>query len=292
MLSELDAQLGPPEAELLRTVLRDLAERVQHALADNLIGIYLNGSFALGAGDIHSDVDFLVVTRDDLDPGEEARIRQIHRQLPTRGEHWAHVLEGSYATVSQLRERSSSSRPWLYVDNGQREMEMSNHDNTENFRWVLRNCGLVVTGPRPDSLLSEVPTRAIREEAADMAVRRGRDALADPAYLENAWGQPHEVLMQCRLLYSASTGRVAAKNDAARWCLGLLPSEWRELVEAAISDRPFPWERIHRQAERQLTALTRRFIADMQPRIVHASLKPVQEGRPHNSSTGSSENQH
>ncbi len=274
MLPELDAQLDAHEADLLRAVLGDFAERVQTALGDNLVGVYLKGSFALGAGDVHADVDFLVVTAQELDPNEESKIREIHRRMPTRAEHWARVLEGSYATADQLRERANSNQSWLYVDNGQREMELSSHDNTETFRWVLKNRGLPITGPPPDSLLPEVPTQVLRQEAAALAVRRHDDALSDLEYLENGWGQPHEVLTQCRMLYSASTGQVAGKNEAARWCLTVLPTEWHQLVEAAIADRPNPWERVHKRADPRLTALARRFIEEMKPRIATASTGP------------------
>ena len=274
MLPDLDAQLDAHEADLLRAVLGDLAERVQTALGSNLEGVYLKGSFALGAGDVHADVDFLVVTRQELDPDEESSIREIHRRMPTRAEHWAHVLEGSYATADQLRERADPQQPWLYVDNGQREMEFSTHDNTETFRWVLKNRGLAITGPPADSLLPDVPTQVLRDEAAELALRRHDDALADPEYLENGWGQPHEVLTQCRMLYSASTGQVAAKSDAARWCLTVLPAEWHELVNAAIADRPNPWERVHTRADPHLAALARRFIEEMKPRITAASMGP------------------
>lgn len=278
MLPELETQLDPHEADLLRAVLGALADSVQTALADNLIGIYLKGSFALGAGDVHADVDFLVVTNRELDSDEESKIREIHRQMPTKTEHWARVLEGSYATVDQLRERADPNQPWLYVDNGQQEMESSTHDNTETFRWVLKNRALVITGPPADSLLPEVPTQALRDEAAALAVQRHHDALADPEYLKNGWGQPHEVLTQCRMLYTASAGQVAGKNDAARWCLTVLPTEWHQLVEAAIADRPNPWDRVHRQADPHLTALARRFIEDMKPRILAASTGPLHDG--------------
>lgn len=271
MLPELDAQLDAHEADLLHAVLGDFADRVQIALGDNLVGVYLTGSFALGAGDIHADVDFLVVTAQELDADRESSIREIHRRMPTRAEHWARVLEGSYATAAQLRERADSNRSWLYVNNGRREMELSGHDNTETFRWVLKNRGLPVTGPPPDSLLHEVPTQVLRHEAAALAVRRHDAVLSDPEHLENGWGQPFEVLTQCRMLYSASTGQVAGKNEAARWCLTVLPTEWHPLLEAAIADRPNPWERIHQRADPRLTALARRFIEEMEPRISGAS---------------------
>lgn len=277
MLPELERQLDAAEAASLRAVLGALADNVQTALGDNLIGLYLKGSFALGAGDVHADVDFLVVTDRELDSDEEPKIRDIHRQMPTMAEHWAHVLEGSYATIDQLRERANPNHPWLYVDNGQTEMELSTHDNTETFRWVLKNRGMVITGPLADSLLPAIPTQALRDEAAALAVQRHHDALADPEYLENGWGQPHEVLTNCRMLYSASTGQVASKKGAARWCMSMLPTEWHELIEAAIADRPNPWERVHRKADSRLTNLTRRFIEEMKPRIVAASAEPLLE---------------
>ncbi|MEI2810918.1 MAG: aminoglycoside adenylyltransferase domain-containing protein [Nocardioides sp.] len=278
MLPELDRQLDTHEAALLRAVLGALADNVQAALGHNLIGVYLKGSFALGAGDVHADVDFLVVTNRELESDVESKIRDIHRQMPTRAEHWAHVLEGSYATIDQLRERANPNDPWLYVDNGQTEMEPSTHDNTETFRWILKNRGLVITGPPADSLLPQVPTQALRDEAAALAVQRHHYALADPQYLENGWGQPHEVLTNCRMLYSASTGQVASKNGAARWCIGVLPTEWRELIEAAIADRPNPWERVQKQADSRLTTLTRRFIEDMKTRIAAAATGPLLDG--------------
>ena len=277
MLSELDAQLDAHEADLLRAVLAAFSDHVQTALGDNLMGVYLKGSFALGAGDVHADVDFLVATLRELGPDEESSVREIHRIMPNRAEHWAHVLEGSYAPLDHLRARADPAQSWLYVDNGQREMQWSTHDNTETFRWVLKNRGLVITGPPAASLLPDVPTNALRAEAAELAVRRHHDALDDPEYLENGWGQPHEVLTQCRMLYSATTGRVAAKNDAARWCLTALPARWHQLLNAAIADRPNPWERIHTSADPGLTALSRTFIEEMKTRIVDASCGPLRE---------------
>lgn len=274
-LAELDAQLLPEEADLLRVVVADLAYQAASALGENLVGIYLTGSFALGAGDIHADVDFLAVTRQPLDDEEERRVRQLHRRLPDRPEHWAHNLEGSYAPINELRERADADRPWLYINNGEREMEHSNHCNTETLRWVLRQHGLSIAGETARHVLSEVPIDVLREEAARLAVIRRAYALADAEYLVNGWGQPYEVLTHCRMLYTASTGRVVGKSEAAHWCVHELSSEWAELLQAAIDSRPNPWQRVHTQADPRLTALTRRFIEDMTPRIVAASEGPL-----------------
>lgn len=277
-LARLNAQLDTDEAELLRVVLTDLAEQAAYALGDALVGVYLKGSFALGAGDVHADVDFLAVTHTPLSEEQEGRVRELHRRLPDRQEHWAHNIEGSYAPLGELRARAQGERLWLYVDNGARQMEYSAHDNTENFRWVLKHHGIAVSGPPAGTLIDDVPTDALRAEAARLAVSRGEQALADPEYLANGWGQPHEVLAHCRMLYTASTGRVVGKCDTARWCIRELPPAWSELLQAAVDARPNPWQRVHAEADPRLTRLTRRFIAAMTPRIVAAASGPLRDG--------------
>ena len=275
MLPELDVQLDPRDAYALRAVLGSLSQHAHRVLGERLVGVYLKGSFALGAGDAHADVDFLIVTNGPLSRGQEEAVREVHRRLPDRAEHWAHVLEGSYAELADLRERADSDKPWLYVDNGQREMELSAHDNTEVFRWVLKNRALAVAGPDASSLLPHVPPQAIRDESARQATNRRVDALADPEYLENGWGQPHEVLTNCRMLYTASTGEVTSKSASGRWCLTVLPTEWHRLVEAAIASRPNPWQRVHRSADPRWPALTAQFIEYMTSRIAEAAVAPL-----------------
>jgi hypothetical protein len=271
VLARLRSQLGDEEAELLVSVLATLAERVHSILGATLAGVYLKGSFALESGDIHADVDFLVATQHGLDAEQETAVRDLHRVLPDQEEHWAHVLEGSYASLDQLRVRADPSTPWLYVDNGNRDMEWSTHDNTEVFRWVLYNRALSICGPAPATLIDEVPPWALRDEAASLAVRRAEDIAADMDYLRNAWGQPHEVLTRCRLLYTAANAEVIGKLDAARWAKSVVPDEWHDLIDQAIADRPYPTVRVHQHADSARAERSWEFIEFMAPLIAQAA---------------------
>lgn len=271
ILQELDQQLDEGEAGLLRTVLVDLAERIKRILGADLAGVYLKGSFALGAGDVHADVDFLVATAQSLNPAQEQAVREVHAVLPDRDEHWAHNLEGSYASLGDLRRRADPSTRWLYVDNGNRAMEWSAHDNTEAFRWVLHNRALTILGLPAAKLADEVPARALRTESASLALTRMQDIAADPVYLRNAWGQPHEVLTRCRLLFTATRAQVAGKAEAGWWCHGFLPDEWHGLIEQAIADRADPWQRVQRAADPALATRTWEFVQFVTPLIVSAA---------------------
>jgi hypothetical protein len=257
----LGSQLDDVEATLLSSVLDELAGEAQRLLGQSLVGVYLTGSFALGSGDLDADVDFLVATRDRLGAAQEAAVRTLHRTLPDREAHWAHVLEGSYAGLDDLRRRADPHTPWLYVDNGNREMEWSAHDNTEVFRWVLHHRAVAVQGPPAASLVEDVPA----------AVPRTRGIAADPDYLRNAWGQPHEVLTRCRLLFTATRAEVTGKADAATWCKGVVPAEWHDLIDRAVTDRPHPTVRVHQSADPALAQRTWEFIELLAPLIAGAA---------------------
>jgi hypothetical protein len=271
VLERLRPQVGDAEANLLVSVLGDLAAAVKTVVGELLVGVYLHGSFALGSGDIHSDVDFLVATSQRLDAGREAAIRDLHRVLPDRDAPWTRVLEGSYASLDDLRNRADPGTPWLYVDNGNRDMEWSSHDNTEVFRWLLRNRAVTIHGQTAATLIDDVPSRVLRREAAALAVRRMHDLAADPDYLRNGWGQPHEVLTRCRLLFTATRAEVTGKTDAARWSRGVVPEEWHDLIDRAVTDRPHPTVRVHQPADPGLAERTWEFVEFMTPLIADAA---------------------
>ncbi len=54
------------------------------------------------------------------------------------------------------------------------------------------------------------------------------------------WDQAYFVLTLCRLLYTAATGGVAGKAQAAEWATRELDPHWRRLVERAIGARNDP----------------------------------------------------
>jgi hypothetical protein len=55
----------------LDAVLAQLVAGLRATLGDNLVGVYLQGSFAVGDADEHSDVDFLVVIERELTEDEQ-----------------------------------------------------------------------------------------------------------------------------------------------------------------------------------------------------------------------------
>ena len=95
----------------LDAVLAHLTDKVRAILGDNLVGLYLQGSFAVGDADEMSDCDFMVAIARDLTADERAELQAMHaaiHDLPH--EPWRHRLEGSYAPVDIMRRQSAEPR--------------------------------------------------------------------------------------------------------------------------------------------------------------------------------------
>lgn len=232
---------NPTQFPELNDLLHELTERAAGILGGNLVGAYLQGSFAVGDADIHSDCDFLIPVHGPITPDQEARLRTLHDEIPTRPGHWPHHLEGSYPNKDELRTLDGLGRPWLYIDHGWREMQWSTHCNTEVVRWSLRECGVTLTGPDPTELVDPVGRDALTARMRDYA-RSFLPDLYSWTSLEIAWSQRYAVMTLCRILYTFHEGRVASKKAALRWAKGHVDPHWSDLLQQALDDRRLGWD--------------------------------------------------
>lgn len=241
----------------LNAVLDELVASVRAILAENFCGAYLQGSFAVGDADIYSDVDFIVVTNDEVGVGQLAALQDMHARIYALDVPWAQHLEGSYIPVRSLRRLDPSRPPYLYLDNGSTELIWDNHCNTEVVRWSLREHGIVLAGPDPKSLVDPVSADQLRREVVT-TMREWVDWAKAPDM--SPWRQPTLVLSYCRMLHTLSIGRVTSKREAGEWALGALDPEWATFIQGALDDRPDPGARVHQPAEPETVERTLAFI--------------------------------
>ncbi len=217
-------------------VLAEVADHAADVLGDDLVGVYLEGSFALGAGDVCSDVDFIVVMKTPLGDQREGRLRAFHRELPTRQEHWAQHLEGSYALLDDLLDPARTGREWLFVDHGQQDMSWDTHGNDMVHRWVLREHGIVIVGAPPAVVVAPVGSADLQREAQCELDGLLRSLLAWLDF-DIAWAQRYLVVTYCRVLFTLMDGRVASKPEALRWAARTLDPTWQTLIWQTLDDR-------------------------------------------------------
>jgi hypothetical protein len=226
----------------LDELLRELLDTWRSILGENLAGAYVQGSFALGAGDQHSDCDWIVALHERPSASQEAELRALHDELPTREQHWPHDMEGSYAPIGELASIDSLGCEWLFNDHGLRTLEWDDHCNRAYTRWILREHGIVLSGPEPQTFMPPVPEDALRAESAAQLPTLIDDLATWIDMDRNAWGQRYAVVTACRLLYTVDTARVASKAGALEWAQRTLDARWRPLLGQVRDDRERGWD--------------------------------------------------
>jgi predicted nucleotidyltransferase len=224
----------------LNELLEELVARAGSIFGDNFVGAYLTGSFALRAADVHSDCDFLVVTEERVVGREQRALRELHDEIPGRSGYWAHNLEGSYAPRRELQIPAALDK-WLYVDRGWRVLQWSNHCNTEEMRWTLRESGITLAGPEPHELVPEVSADALRDRMRQL-IGSFLPNLFSWTSFDIAWAQRYAVTTLCRMLYTLDTGQVASKQAALEWAKDALISAWNDLIQQVLDDRGLGWD--------------------------------------------------
>ena len=226
----------------LDELLDELLGHWRRILGDDLAGAWVQGSFALGAGDQESDCDWLVATHRPLTDQQVAALREVHDEIPTREGHWPHDIEGSYAPLAELGSVDHLGREWLFNDHGHRTLVWDDHCNRGYTRWILREHGITLVGPEPRSFMEEVPAELLRAEAraaiptllTDLATWIDIDTIA--------WGQRYAVVTASRILYTLATAEVASKPGALEWAQRTLEPRWRPLLGQVRDERTRGWE--------------------------------------------------
>lgn len=240
----------------LNALLADFAAGLEATLPDILVGLWLQGSFALEAGDEASDVDFVAALRRDLDPGEQAALQSLHSELHHRPTPWAERLEGSYFPLRVLRRRAGqpsdppgeaprpadwldpatqmrgpSGYPLLFIGNGHEELVRSEHDDTQVVRWITRERGVVLAGADPRGLIAPVTGQDLDAEVRRLLFAKSDDWLAYD--IDAQWVWAFFITICCRMLHTLSSGEVASKKAGTDWALAHLNSAWAEPIQAA-----------------------------------------------------------
>jgi hypothetical protein len=225
----------------LDEVLRGLLDDVRRILGEDFVGMYLQGSFALRAGDAYSDADFLVVTRTLPSGDAEQQLRQLHDEIPTRPGIWNRNIEGSYADAASLKTAAGMGTQWLFNDHGHRTLRWDDHCNNLHTRWILRSHGIVLDGPPVEEVVDPVDEQALRTAARE-ALPHVVEGVREWAPMDHAWTPRYLVQTCCRVLYTATTGQVASKPQALTWAEGVLEPTWWPLLRAVAAERATPWQ--------------------------------------------------
>ena len=220
----------------INSVLEELLSRVRAILGRRFVGMYLDGSLAIGDFEPDkSDLDFVVVT--DGEPSAETfrDLKTMHERIAAGTSKWAKELEGSYIPQRALRhDRRPAAHP--YIDRGSTLAIV--HQESGYWiihRHVLREHGVVLAGPPPRTLIDPVQPSELREAVLGILREWWAPMLVDAPLLQNSFYRCYAVLTMVRMLYTIRHGAIVSKLVAARWAEEALDRRWSPLIRDALA---------------------------------------------------------
>lgn len=215
-----------------------LLDGVQRVLGEEAVGVYVHGSLALGAFQPESsDIDFLVATRSELNAAQLTALVQMHAELRSLGYPQAEHMEGSYIPQALLN-RYDPHQCWHPALRCDGSFGVDGHGSDWIIqRAIIRERGIPLHGPEPDTLIAPVAADELRQAARSILQEWWAPLLKDASRLGTSEYRAYAVLTMCRCLYTIETGRVASKPAAAKWAIGLYGSAWEALIREALAWR-------------------------------------------------------
>ena len=226
----------------LRTVLNAFVDEIAAELGENLVGIYLVGSIASGDFDLDSDVDFLVVTNTELAEADMKALQDIQIRIHAMDCYPAKHLEGSYISIGDLNNWSIvGDKRLYYFDNGSIVYEQSAHDNKWHVRWILRERGIPLVGPKPELILNPIPLpemfAEIKMTMLEVMNLFQNEINGSLSFWNSRFGQSFAVLSYCRMLHTLHTGTVQSKKAGMNWVKQFVDPKWTNIIDRAWKER-------------------------------------------------------
>ena len=228
---------SPTPYPAVNEVVKLLLANVKAILHDQFVGMYLYGSLA--SGDFNpatSDIDFLVVTTDALGAETITKLEAMQNLAWATSLQRAGKLEGAYVPKELIRRHKPDGQACPILNEGKLSVEKLGSDWIIQ-RHVVREVGVVIEGPDPQTLIDFVSPAEIRAAVVGTLHEWWFPMLVDPTWLrENESGdRAFAVITMCRVLHALENGTIVSKPKATQWAQAKLGEPWTGLINKALA---------------------------------------------------------
>src|SRR3989338_392224 len=224
-------------------LLNDLVELSKSCLGDNLVGVYLHGSLAMGCfNPSASDIDLLIVIKKVLARKDKQRIGSALIGLVDQ--YATNKLELSIVTTGTLKNFKYPTSYELHFSNenvsdftdGEFDLMKPSEDADLAAHFVIaKKRGICLYGEPIQSVFPDVQNKYyLKSIAQDF----------DWSYNNVVKGQEngtcrvpiYAVLNSCRVLGFINDGLITSKSEGGRWAIEHLPKEYTPVILEALNE--------------------------------------------------------
>lgn len=219
----------------IQVALERAVELFRTELGNNLTGVYLHGSLAMGCYNlVQSDIDLLVIVKADVSLEIKKQLAQkllmFQKQLPNqRGVEVSIILESylhnfKYPTPFEFHysdyhhERYESDEN--YICGGFEDPDLAAHVVITYHR------GIALFGPPVQEIFQPIDMRYYKESIIYDIDNALQNIVESPAYY---------TLNLCRVLCFLKEGSITSKKEGGEWGLAALPAVYHPLIEHCLN---------------------------------------------------------
>jgi len=185
-----------------------------------------------------SDVDFIVLTREDISDGQFTALQELHNLFDRSGSLWSKRIEAAYIPLAALNHLSSTTALYPQIEKGTELVRSPLEIGWAFQRHTLREHGIIVVGPSLRSMIDPVSKLEMRRTAATIIRGWQEQSQHDPSWIK--WvrqksSQALLVLTLCRIRYSLVTGSVVSSPAAGHWARAVCGPRWSLLIDYALT---------------------------------------------------------
>lgn len=225
---------------LYQNILDEIVNKSKIIFKENLIGIYLHGSLAMGCfNPDKSDIDLIIVIRNDITDSQKLQfmnhIVEQNKIAPSKGIELSIVKEEYcrkflYPTPFELH-FSNAHLQW-FIDNPTdyiHKMNGTDKDLAAHFT-IIKNYGIVLQGEEINNVFADVPRKDYIDSIWGDIEGAKEDISEEPVYV---------ILNLCRVAAFLQNNLIFSKKQGGEWALQNLSAQYNTLISNALQSYMF-----------------------------------------------------
>ena len=216
-------------------ILDKIANQSRKIFGDELIGIYLHGSMAMGCfNPDKSDIDLIFVIRDHITDTQKMQfmncIVDANKSAPSKGIELSIVKQKYckhfvYPTPFELH-FSNAHLQWFMEkpDDYISKMNGVDKDLAAHFK-IIKSYGIVLYGIEINEIFADVPRSDYIDSIWSDIGEAREDILEDSVYI---------ILNLCRVAAFLKDDLVLSKKQGGEWAIDNLPSKYNIMISEAV----------------------------------------------------------
>jgi len=221
----------------LKMITENFVEQTIDILGNNLVGVYLHGSAAMGCYNAEkSDIDLLVVIHNDMSDEEKLRymdmIVELNKLAPTKGLELSIIKKSVckpfvyptpfelHFSVAHLEWYKSNPQDYILKMNGA-DKDLAAHIT------ILYHRGICLWGEEIHDVFEAVGEKEYFDSIWYDIECAEEDILENPVYV---------ILNLCRVLAFKKENLILSKQEGGNWGLSHVPETYSNLIQQALDE--------------------------------------------------------